>query len=43
MFSYTNEICFKSSTKITHFDTKYDLQPKELSKYLVYTLFLQYV
>ena len=41
MFSLPNEICFKSSTKITHFDTEYDLQLKEASKSSVCSLFLR--
>ena len=43
MFSFPNEYGFKSSTKITHFDTKYDLQLKEVSKSLVNSLFLRNV
>jgi len=43
MYSFPNEICFKSSTKITNFDTEYDLQLKEASKSSVCSLFLRNV
>ena len=43
MFSLPNEICFKSSTKITDFDTDVRLQTKEVSKSSESSLFLRNV